>query len=620
MRKSVFVRFLGFLGLYFLVFVAVASIQFAKKGKFSLRILNLTVEGQYRVPEEGESPPPDGFSPVAGEIQVSYGGMEFILTGDSSSREPALCLVDTGGGRWVLFPEYMAVEERGLRFHLGGGVQILFSLQEDGAKLRITGNFDEEKFSGLELPCRPLKSSRIRDEGNGQFIISAEGRDYQFKGFGMERQVLVLQEGALPVLYGIAEEDRGWRGEDYILPTAGAYQETLLQWAARNYPLWGRLILSRNDEDMIVAYEGEALMRGSYRTALNAVPRPFLSAPGRTYASSVYLGGMGDAHRGLQAAEGEALARITEALHRGGAFFLESHVIEFLAIRGREDLINRGIALIRNTDPLSLNLEQIPGLLEVQTELASHWPQALGGANSPLFEALTARAEFILSESLRRLPPTEQYPIGLVLAAREGRADTEWNLRLGAALENWGEFTSRETWAGIGRSIVLSVLSLEDREGQIISTLNLEEGSAAGEPAAHISAARFYRILRLGDYRPRALALSSAFPGFWAWTASPEIRAVREGQILDIAINFPAGESHYLLIQGLEPFYRLQFYGMDWRTDPNFERYDSSGWAYYARERTLALKVKHRAEVEHIRVYTGSAPPSPPANPGIPAE
>jgi hypothetical protein len=315
---------------------------------------------------------------------------------------------------------------------------------------------------------------------------------------------------------------------------------------------------------------------------------------------------MADAQQGLQAAEGETLARIMEALNRG-TFFLESHAVEFLAVRGRGDLIDRLIVQIRNMDPLSLTLEQIPGLLEVQTELASHWPQALGGTS--IFEALTAQAEFILSEDLRRLPPMEHYPIGLVLAVREGRADTEWNIRLGMALGEWGELTNRETWAAIGRSIVLSVLSLGDREGQIVSVLNLDETPAA--EAAPISAARFYRLLRLGNYRPRARALSPAFPGLWAWTASPEIRVIRDGQILDIAVSFPAGESHYLLIHGLEPFYRLQFYGMDWRTDPNFERYDSSGWAYYARDRTLALKVKHRTEVEHIRVYTGPIPRQP---------
>jgi hypothetical protein len=609
MRESVFARFLGFLGIYFLAFVVIASIQFKKKGDFSLRVFNLAVEGSYRIQQEGESLPPGGSSPIAGEVRVFYGGLEFILAGDSPGRETGLCLVDIGGRRRAISAEYMAVERGGFCFYLSSGARVFFNTQENGEELRIAGEFNKDEFTGLELPYRPLKSSRVRDEGNGQFVISAEGRDYRFRGSETEGQFLILQEGTPPVVYGIVDKSREWKGEDFILAEGENYEEALFQWVAKNFSLWGRLILSRNDEDMVIAYSGEALQRGSFRAAIAAVPRLFLSSPGRTYESSVYLGGMAEAQRGILAAETEVLGRIAKLIsEESPAFFLESHLIEFLAIRGRGDLIDRVIALIRNTEPLSLNLEQIPGLLEIQMELASHRPQALSGDNSSprLFEGLISQAESLLSESLRRLPPADQYPKGLVLAARNGQADTEWNLRLGKALEDWGKFTGRETWAAIGRSIVLSVLSLEDREGQVISTLNLDGDSPAGDSPAFISTARLYRLLRLGNYYPRALALGPAFPGLWVWTASPDIRVVREGQILDIVVKFPVGESHYLLIRGIEPFYRLQFYDMDWRTDSNFERYDSSGWTYYAQNQTLVLKVKHRAEVEHIRLYTGS--------------
>jgi hypothetical protein len=42
---------------------------------------------------------------------------------------------------------------------------------------------------------------------------------------------------------------------------------------------------------------------------------------------------------------------------------------------------------------------------------------------------------------------------------------------------------------------------------------------------------------------------------------------------------------------------------MDFRTDPQFERYDSSGWSYNAQEQTLLLKMRHRATVEHVRIF-----------------
>jgi hypothetical protein len=317
------------------------------------------------------------------------------------------------------------------------------------------------------------------------------------------------------------------------------------------------------------------------------------------------MGGMTAAYRGFAVEETERLARIGRSLDEESPdFLLENHVVEFLIVRGREELLNRGIALIRAMDTPSL--AQLPGLLEAQVELMRYRPQALEG----VFDTLAARQEDVLSKFIKRLAPEEFQSRDLVLAFEEDRADMELNLRLGKVLTEWGEAAGRESWGAVGRSIVLSVLSLEDGEGRIVSSLNLNgRGSIlAGENRVYVSAARLYRILEIGEYRPKVLPVGSPGSGLWTWTASTEIRLTREGQVLDIAVSFPTGESHYMFIRGVDPFYRLQFYGMDWRSDPNFERYDSSGWVYYAAERILALKVKHRTTLEHIRLYLGSTP------------
>jgi len=58
-----------------------------------------------------------------------------------------------------------------------------------------------------------------------------------------------------------------------------------------------------------------------------------------------------------------------------------------------------------------------------------------------------------------------------------------------------------------------------------------------------------------------------------------------------------------MVVRGVKPFNRIQIYGMDFRTDPRFERYDSSGWAYSASEQTLLLKMKHRSPTEYVRIF-----------------
>jgi hypothetical protein len=76
-----------------------------------------------------------------------------------------------------------------------------------------------------------------------------------------------------------------------------------------------------------------------------------------------------------------------------------------------------------------------------------------------------------------------------------------------------------------------------------------------------------------------------------------------ENNMLDIAATFPVGETHYMVIRGVKPFTKIQLYNMDYRTDPQFERYDSSGWSYSPSEQTLLVKMKHRTNTEHVRIF-----------------
>jgi hypothetical protein len=613
MRKSVVPRVLGLVGLYSLIFIGIVTIQFAKKGSFSLQKGNLTVSGQRRVLEEGEATPYAGADPVTGEIVATFGGLEFRLAGGNPASRGArtpLYLTDEEGNRHAGVCEYLAVEEGGLRFYVAGGVEIFFNVSEDGMELQISGNFHDERFTGLELPYRPLKSSRVRDTGTGQFVIIAEGRNYQFSRAGVDgRQALALQKGGMPVSYGVVGEEREVIPGNYILAEAreaDGYRAAVAHWVDRNYALWGRLAASRSDEDLVIAYGGEALSRGAYKSALAAMSRNFLSNSRRSYEFSVFWGNMTLAQRNFVVAEAEQQARLSRGINENFAdFLLEYHGFDFLAARGNGSLVERGVSLLREYDPASLTLEQFPGLLEALTDLGR--PELLRAA-----ETLTSQGCALLTRRLQCLPAD------LVLVVQDGWADTIWNLRLGKALADWGEAAGELEWAAIGRSIVLSILSLEDGDGLVRVGIAIDDqgqgvgGFDGGQP---ISAALLYRLLMLGAYRPRALALNPPSAGMWAWTASPDISVTQEGVVVDMAVTFPAGESHYLLVRGVKPFYRLQFFGMDWRTDPQFERYDSSGWVYYPQDQVLVLKVKHRAAVEHVRLYMGAPPPPPPPPP-----
>ena len=201
------------------------------------------------------------------------------------------------------------------------------------------------------------------------------------------------------------------------------------------------------------------------------------------------------------------------------------------------------------------------------------------------------------------------------------QGDTEFNLRLGKALLIYTDALTQATqgggqnsaqvngqiksWAGIGRSLVLSALSMGDASGMVKTGLVISDtGEISESPqTSALTTARLYRILNPGDFYPRAVAIGATANSIWTWTAAQTVTASQDNNVMDIAVTFPAGETHYMIIRGVRPFTKIQLYNMDFRTDPQFERYDSSGWSYISQEQTLILKMKHKAEKEDIKIF-----------------
>jgi len=122
-----------------------------------------------------------------------------------------------------------------------------------------------------------------------------------------------------------------------------------------------------------------------------------------------------------------------------------------------------------------------------------------------------------------------------------------------------------------------------------------------------------YPALVAGNsWYPHALSLAEqAGPGVWAWTSAESVKITRQSEnVMKITTRFPQGETHYMVLRGIKPFYRISIYGLDFRTDPRFESYNSSGYVYNEQTGTLYLKMRHKAEYEDVIIYSGAAPGS----------
>jgi hypothetical protein len=589
-RPVVFPRIIGLLGIYAAVFALLAVIQFSKRSGFTYRIGNFVVSGHYR--DSGPEPSRNLREyAVTDGISVYFGGIELDLSVGGGFR-----LLPEGE---PLRPEVMVLSDEAVLFRLSGGTELFFTTQYSGGapELRITGTFPPDT-PGLELPYKLLRSARLQETAGGQ-VIQAGGVRYSFGHSPVDpkRQVLTLHPEGL-ISYRAIPESRAFNPRDFVIPGAGdqrSYDEALTRWRDRSFSLWNRTVGAVNDEDMVIAYAGESVRRGAYKTAVSGIPASFLNGNRRSFESSVYLGRMDMALRSMTAFEREKSTRLSRLINEKSPEFLrEPHVFTYLWVRGYGTFIDDGVEMVRTIDPASLRLDATPGILEGWRD----WGRYRPNTENP-FDRIIDQACFVIAGALRLNAGGDK-----VFAFQGNEADLGFNLRLGDALVKYGESADNGDWAALGRSLILSALALSDEAGAVPESVTLSERLETAEAgSSRLSSARLYRLLLPGDHYPRAVSVGSGETGLWAWTAASALAGRQAGNVLDISVSFPVGETHYMLIRGVRPFTKLQLYNMDYRTDPQFERYDSSGWSYSASEQTLLLKMKHRTSTEHIVIY-----------------
>ncbi|MDR2485455.1 MAG: hypothetical protein LBD55_08675 [Treponema sp.] len=599
MKKYTVCRILGILLLYAGVLALLGMIQFSGKGIFTKQVGGLLITGHYRSQEY-----PNQYI-LNGDLSVSFGGMEFSI----ADAENGFSLVRPDGKKERILPESMLVSDDKVTLEIPGGTELVFAAHyvEEKPALTISAVLGEHT-AGLELPYKPLKAAKIQEGADGQFMLVVDGLRYRFgkESINSERPVLTLHPVELSISYHAVPEKQepAFNPKEFIIPTGydkQAYDRVITRWRDQSFPLWGKNMAGSNNEDLVVAYAGEAVSRRYYSTAVSSVPAAFLNGNRRTYESSVFLGRLDQGLRSLAASEQDKMNRLSQLINERSLEFLkEPHVFEYLAIRGYLNVIDEAAKAVQSMDPNTLSPGIIAGILEGSSDWIRYRAimEKTSAPENP-FGRYIAPAYLIISQSLKKAAGGDRVFVFF------DTADTELNLRLGKALMIYAENSGNTDWAAIGRSLITSVISLVNELGTAPAMLRISPEGNISEDAAvpHLSSARLYRILNPEENYPRAVSISTAPNHIWAWTAASAVEVSRENNILDISITFPVGETHYMLIRGISQPSRLQLYEIDYRTAPDFERYNSSGWSYSASEQTLLIKMRHRSLVEQVKIF-----------------
>jgi hypothetical protein len=578
MKKTLATRIAGLAVIYCFVFFILVLVQFSNGGSFSLAAGDMTVRGRYSQTEQKTNEvllglyEDYGIFEVTDGIKIYYGGLEFNL---SEGRGKGLTLTDNDTAISVN-PEYLILTETIARFILPDGTTLVFNSLNTprGHELRINAEFSENT-SEVIIPIIPRRSSLIHE--NGQVGIMYGGWRYLFSRSAGElenRNIILTKENSF-ISYRSRGKQRTFDPADYVIANAHNYDSEIVDWINASFSRWNQNAASLQNEDDIIAYCSESTARGTLTTAIS---RNFTNSPDHSYRSAGFTGGMSNAYRLFVENENEKLSLITRLTRERSLDILkEEHLLDFLFERSNTPLVNEIIDIIKNTETNSIIIDHCPGLLEIFSDL-KHWRPLI---DNPI-EHLTEQILFLVSDNL--FHDTKE---DIVFSLDFEGMNFDFSLRLGNALVPWAQAAKNTEWEAIGKSLILSALqSSADEDG------------------------KFYNTLRHAEYYPRAALLTDN--GQWAWTVSPLVRMSSSADSnINITFSYPVNMTHYVIISGIRPFIRLQLYGTDWRSEPQFERSDSSGWIYYPQNQILILKLRHRTAVENVRLVYWEPPPPP---------
>ncbi|WP_304240857.1 hypothetical protein [Gracilinema caldarium] len=597
MKRRVVLRTVGLIGLYMAVFIALVLIQYVRRTSFTLNLGSMVVSSNYLDVNEIRKQAKNEPVQITGRFSLFFGGMEFRL-----AEEDGFSVIKTNGSKSPLSGRSFLISDNTVRLELSDGSALVFkTFFANGVETLNIQAMPASTAQELRIPFRPLRSSHITTDEKNRIMVSAGGKNYSFSGSAVDykNKLVSLKGNASLASYGQIPEKKGFNPGDFVLASAldtQAYGTAISRWQAQAASAWERSMAGNPSEDTVLAYVSQAARGGNYRSATGTTPAAFLEGNQRTYRSAPFFGRLDIALRGLIASDREYLGRLSRMINEKTSDVLaEPSLVRTLSVRGSKALFDELVNLVKALDPSTLTPATAVGVIEN----AANWKNYHGNEDNP-FERLKDQALFVVSSSLKSSAD------GKVLACPNGQGDLAYSIRLGNALIQYGSVSGLADWTGLGKSLILSVLALSDANGALPVFAELAKDGSVFIPTGdgRIPAAQIYNQITGDLYYPRIAELGlTNYSGLWAWTAAGPLSATYDGSVLDITVPFFEGETHYMMIKGVKPFRKIQLYNIDFRTDPRFERYDSSGWAYSESEQTLLLKMKHRAKDEHIKIF-----------------
>ena len=577
-------KFLGLTVLYSVIILGIFLLQFRSETALSqsfaglrLQLVETQSDSQQRL--------------LKNTFQATYKGLNIF----ADDQSPVTITKADDTVQPVTLYSWKEIDASNFTLYFDQAIALHFSIKTDdtGDFLSIEAELPEDT-KNIAISYKPTSGYLVTEQNTRRLIISSKQQQYEVSAAEITSSHLVLSDMEQFATYNTFDPLYGFEFSMVnALPLSAetTFVETISKFKTDFIQLASQSLSETSTEQMVVAYVAAMAENRQYREAINKIPSSLKTGSRRTFLSAPYFNSLTAMNPSLQRHMENRRSMIDYAIQQKSLdIFTIQDLAQVLCTMEGNGLVEELLAMPASLADFNPSVAQAAGILDTYTQLVA------------LNRNLSVGLQPILNNCLEIIAAACMLENNIIrLEENDAALPILDSISVGMSLISYGQLTGNIDYRATGNLIVNSYITPE-----VSSNL-------------HIMTELYPIVVPNNPYYPHIQIIADASMSgnntpVWAWTVARDTSYVRDSEgNVTITLDFPSGETHHAIINGIRPFRRIDIYDISFRTDPKFESYNSSGYVFDAETQTLLLKSLHKVQREAIKFYYAATPTEPEA-------
>ena len=511
-------------------------------------------------------------SKLKNNFSVSFGG---ITVFSDYNNIPHIC---NDAQTPLELESWNQISETAFNLVFKDGTQVVFSYPSTEVLTPISiETFLPKGVTAIALPFKINGSYTLTDKKSNNLVLASKAGEYEFSIPQVDSQFLYFYNYEPIASYDIFTKEKVFTFADakaLALSSEEYYKYSVEK--VKSSVLFKNEVPESASEIAITAYVAEMASQGKYSQAIESVPAAAKTVAKRSYLSAPYFNSLVEMNKTLVMQNENIAYRMNYSIEQGNPSVFEFDAFSmYIQTRSTPEAV-KSLSLLTQEGTAEPTPLQASGIIKLYADL---------------YPISKEKADVLQVPAQKALGIIEKYcsiKDDIFSFAQENVEFSSLDYaKTGDALVRYGEIIGNPDICAVGRLMFNIGVSR-------IDTSDIESFATIYPLAA-----------RNNKFYPHLVILEETLTEpIWTWTAAQSMSIKTDSENTStISLDFPQGDSHYVIINGIKPFKSIEIYELFFRTDHRFETYNSSGYVYDSKSNTLFLKYRHKSGTEIVKLY-----------------